>query len=144
MMFSRHYTVAEANASLPRLRRWFGMLHELDKELVVLHEQYAEVLENRWLSNVGGSELSRYLVLSVQWRNVIDSIFSLGVQIKDLDRGLCDFPHIQPETGDEVFLCWELSEPEVGFWHPVDTGYAGRQPLAPSGRDRAWLRDFER
>jgi hypothetical protein len=52
-----------------------------------------------------------------------------GVQVKDLDRGLVDFPARHPESGDLVLLCWHLGEDQVAFWHGLDEGFAGRKPL---------------
>jgi hypothetical protein len=52
-----------------------------------------------------------------------------GVQVKDLDRGLVDFPARHPQSGDLVLLCWHLGEDRVAFWHGLDEGFAGRKPL---------------
>jgi hypothetical protein len=49
------------------------------------------------------------------------------ILIKDIDRGLVDFPSII--GGKEVFLCWEKDEDDIEFWHDLDTGYAGRERL---------------
>ena len=57
----------------------------------------------------------------------------LGIVVRDIDRGLIDFPAIR--DGREVYLCWELDEERIGFWHDLESGYGGRQPLA--GRARA-------
>src|SRR5437763_15219958 len=54
---------------------------------------------------------------------------ALGIQLKDRRLGLVDFP--SEVGGRTVLLCWRLGEPEVQFWHEVDSGYAGRQPLSP-------------
>ena len=62
-------------------------------------------------------------------RPLVDQLHELGVQVKDLDRGLIDFPARHPQTGDTVLLCWELGEPEVAYWHELETGFAGRKPL---------------
>jgi len=51
----------------------------------------------------------------------------LGVQVKDLDEGLLDFP--ARHRGDDVLLCWKLGEPEVAWWHGLEEGFAGRKPL---------------
>jgi hypothetical protein len=51
----------------------------------------------------------------------------LGVLVKDLDRGLVDFPALR--EGEEVLLCWEVGEDEVAFWHGIEEGFAGRKPL---------------
>jgi hypothetical protein len=50
-----------------------------------------------------------------------------GVQVKDLDEGLLDFP--ARRDGEEVLLCWRVGEPEVAYWHGLDEGFAGRKPL---------------
>ena len=60
---------------------------------------------------------------------IVGQINELGVQVKDIDRGLIDFPARHPENGDTVLLCWELGEPDVGFWHSPEDGFAGRKPL---------------
>jgi hypothetical protein len=50
-----------------------------------------------------------------------------GIEIKDIQRGLVDFPMWR--DGEEVFLCWELAEDDIAFWHRIEDGYPGRQPL---------------
>ena len=60
---------------------------------------------------------------------IVGQINDLGVEVKDLDRGLVDFPARHPENGDTVLLCWELGEPDVAFWHSPEDGFAGRKPL---------------
>ena len=52
---------------------------------------------------------------------------SMEVVLRDLDRGLVDFPSLR--EGQEVYLCWEEGEDQIGFWHDPDTGFGGRQPL---------------
>ena len=52
-----------------------------------------------------------------------------GVQVKDLDTGLVDFPAEHPESGELVLLCWQLGEPRVASWHGLEEGFAGRKPL---------------
>ncbi len=77
------------------------------RELVALHE----------LAQKEGEALAR----------CISRIQAAGVQVKDLDEGLLDFP---ARRGDEeVLLCWRVGEPEVAFWHGLDEGFAGRKPL---------------
>ena len=54
-------------------------------------------------------------------------IDEIGVQVKDLEQGLLDFPSVM--DGETVLLCWRLGEKEIGFWHSVEDGFAGRKPL---------------
>jgi hypothetical protein len=57
----------------------------------------------------------------------IEAIHALGVLVKDLDTGLVDFPALR--DGEEVLLCWRVGEEEIGYWHGVDEGFAGRKSL---------------
>lgn len=61
--------------------------------------------------------------------SAVQELQDLGVQVKDIDRGLVDFPARHPESGDPVLLCWELGEPEVEHWHDLEAGFAGRKRL---------------
>jgi hypothetical protein len=57
----------------------------------------------------------------------VEQLERLGVVVKDLDRGLVDFPALH--RGEEVLLCWQVGEDEVAFWHGLEEGFAGRKPL---------------
>jgi len=63
----------------------------------------------------------------VELKTTLLEFFKREIQVKDLDRGLIDFPAMR--EGREVFLCWERGEDDIGFWHELETGYAGREPL---------------
>ena len=54
-------------------------------------------------------------------------IDEIGVQVKDLEQGLLDFPSVM--DGKMLLLCWRLGEKEIGYWHSVEDGFAGRKPL---------------
>lgn len=58
---------------------------------------------------------------------LVDKLQGLGVQVKDIDLGLLDFP--SEREGEVVLLCWRVGEDEIGYWHSVDEGFAGRKPL---------------
>jgi hypothetical protein len=60
-------------------------------------------------------------------QHALAEIEKLGVEVKDPATGLMDFPALR--DGDVVYLCWRYGEPCVGFWHPLETGFTGRQPL---------------
>jgi hypothetical protein len=68
--------------------------------------------------------------LLVEFERIESSVHALsemGCILKDINSGLVDFPTIR--NGREVLLCWRYDEPEVGFWHDAEAGFAGRQPL---------------
>ena len=60
-------------------------------------------------------------------KDALAEIDSIGVQVKDLEKGLLDFPCML--DGQTVLLCWKLGEKEIGYWHSIQDGFAGRKPL---------------
>ncbi len=126
--FYKHYTLDQARALLPQIRQWLkqmmdlrGVLEEHDKKVEALMEPGCDVggpLVNRWVEVMGNI---KEVLLEFQRREI---------QIKDLDRGLIDFPAVI--GGREVFLCWEQDEEDIEFWHDLDAGYAGRERLSGS------------
>ena len=60
-------------------------------------------------------------------RDTLAEIDEIGVQVKDLEQGLLDFPFVM--DGKTVLLCWKLGEKEIGYWHSTEDGFAGRKPL---------------
>ncbi len=60
-------------------------------------------------------------------RRLLETLEQSGIVLRDIDRGLVDFPSMM--DGREVYLCWELGEEEVAYWHELDGGYVGREPL---------------
>jgi hypothetical protein len=59
--------------------------------------------------------------------DTVAEIEEIGVQVKDLEQGLLDFPSVM--DGKTVLLCWKLGEKEIGYWHTAEDGFAGRKPL---------------
>jgi len=126
--FYKHYTLDQARALLPQIRQWLkqmmdfrGVLEEHDQKVEALMEPGCDVggpLVNRWVEVMGNI---KEVLLEFQRREI---------QIKDLDRGLIDFPAVI--GGREVFLCWEQDEEDIEFWHDLDAGYAGRERLSGS------------
>ena len=60
-------------------------------------------------------------------RDTLAEMDEIGVQVKDLEKGLLDFPSVM--DGRDVLLCWKLGEKEIGYWHTPEDGFAGRKPL---------------
>jgi hypothetical protein len=76
----------------------------------------------------GGSTVGALYITSLQQVSAnIKAIHELGVVVKDLDMGLCDFPHLR--DGRIVFLCWKMGEQEIRWWHETTSGYKDRCPL---------------
>jgi hypothetical protein len=124
--FRRLFTVEEANALLPTLGE---LLDDLALHRDALREK-APDLEPILLAasaNGGGRAGSEYGVEAYRLYLAVARIRELGVLLKDLDMGLLDFPH--ERDGRVVFLCWHPPEERVAYWHEIEAGYAGRQPL---------------
>jgi hypothetical protein len=124
--FAKHYTLEEARATLPRLRAIFGEIHKSKAALEQAESNVAEKIEKTG-GDVGGKAVNQAVSSMVHLRDHLLEISKMGIQIKDLDRGLVDFPSIR--DGHEVFLCWELEEDDIEFWHEIESGYAGRERL---------------
>ena len=129
----RHFTPEEANAALEQVRPLVEQLVSLRAEHVAALERQEE-LEGKIRGNGGGippaelaSATAAVDALARQMAQLVDEISSHGAEVKDLDTGLIDFPALR---GDEtVLLCWRLGEDEIGWWHRVEDGFAGRRPL---------------
>jgi hypothetical protein len=129
----RHFTPEEANDALVEVR-------PLVEQMVAHRRAHSEALERqeelegRIRGNGGGippaqlaeaaAEVEREARLLAQ---VIDEIGEHGAEVKDLDEGLIDFPALR--RGETVLLCWKLGEDRIRYWHTVEDGFAGRQPL---------------
>lgn len=129
----RHFTPDEANAVLEQVRPLVERMVERRREHVAALERQEE-LEGHIRGNGGGippAELAEAAAeverLERELARVVDEVVELGVQVKDLDEGLIDFPALR--RGETVLLCWKLGEPEIGYWHTLDGGFAGRRPL---------------
>lgn len=123
--FSKHYTLAEARALLPQLRVWLPQLQRLRRDLA----SYDQSTEPRLTDgdDFGGGKVNQWVRNLATFKELLEEFNCREIQVKDLDRGLVDFPAIQ--AGREVFLCWELEEDDITHWHDLDSGYAGRERL---------------
>ena len=125
-LFEKHFTVEEANALLPEVRGIVTRIQEARDQLIVDWEEAKPVLRNA-RQNGGGREASAYLTDLHELNQRMRKLSDLGVQLKDIEKGLVDFPAWR--EGEEVFLCWCLGEDAVHYWHDLQSGFAGRQPL---------------
>ncbi len=121
--FQKHYTREEARALLPQIRQWLGRLDELRKELERLEKRLASLGGN----DLGGDTVNQWIRHLADMQEILAEFHRREIIIKDLERGLIDFPAII--SGREVFLCWESDEEDVEFWHDLESGYGGRERL---------------
>jgi hypothetical protein len=125
LVHGRHFTRAEANALLPQLTALLGQLRDAKDELTDTdaHEALAEAAPTN-----GGGEQGRQVGMAfLEVRRLLETVEQAGIVLRDIDRGLVDFPAVL--DGREVYLCWELGEDDVAYWHDLQGGYGGREPL---------------
>lgn len=125
LRFDRHYTVAEAQALLPRVQQTLARLRELRKAINRYNNQLTRQFPQGF--DLGGPAVHQHVRRQFEWEDLLRNLDDQCIIVRDLDRGLVDFPSLR--DGREVFLCWEEGEPQIAYWHDLDAGYAGRQPL---------------
>ncbi len=123
--FQKHYRREEAESLLPQLRQWLQRLNTLRREAERSEKRITTMMHPG--HDVGGDLVNRWIRTLAEMQKLLEEFHRREIQIKDLERGLLDFPAII--GGKEVFLCWEQDEENVEFWHDLDTGYSGRERL---------------
>ena len=125
MNHARHYTVAEANAALGWVQERVDRLRAAREGLG--DEEAREALSEAAPANGGGEPGKVVSAAFLQLRDALHELQTMEIVLRDLERGLVDFPSMR--EGEEVYLCWEEGEDEIAWWHDPESGYAGRQPL---------------
>jgi hypothetical protein len=125
-MDERIFTLGEATSLLPHLRT---ILTKVVQEWEHIRKLNPEIQKARDAASFGG-----YSKFGVEYVGTVSELMSfiyqikeLGVLLKDAEKGLCDFPYIK--DGRMVYLCWQLGEDSIQYWHDIETGFAGREPL---------------
>ena len=132
MIASRHYTVEQANAALDWVQERIARLREAREGLS--DEEARAALGDAAPTNGGGAPGRVVSEAFLEMRTALVELQEMEVVLRDLDRGLIDFPSIR--DGQEVFLCWEEGEGEVAFWHELDAGVRGSSFLTDQGKAR--------
>lgn len=120
------FTIPEANQVIPVLEEH---LAAIKRGKAVLVRTKAEIARAAAKAGLGGGSVTgpHYIRSLEQISRGLQEIQELGVHLKDLDMGLCDFPYMM--DGRIVYLCWKLGEQEVRWWHETTSGYGSRKPL---------------
>ncbi len=130
-MEERIFTLTEAQALIPQLR---SVLEEINEEWNRIRELHPEIQKAR--DNAPFDGFSKFGVTYVEAVShlmvLMHQIKEMGVLLKDVDKGLCDFPYMR--QGHVVYLCWQLGEEDIQYWHDIEAGFAGREPLDETDR----------
>lgn len=123
------FTVEEANDLLPVVRPKLEAVRAHYETLRSLNAVVKEAAEAGQKNGGGGTPGgTRYVKALYEIGKITTELGAAGIQLKDYTRGLIDFPSMK--NGRVVLLCWQLGEPDrIGWWHDVEAGFAGRQPL---------------
>jgi len=129
----KQFTIEQANAMLPLVRAITEDLTTLARDVSERRQRFVMLAAGRDLGTpdpysselaVVEEELKRD---SIRLQGYVKELEELGVEPKGAVEGLVDFP--ATVEGRPAYLCWRLGEPEVMFWHDLESGFAGRQPL---------------
>ena len=122
------FTLQEANALLPSVKTIVGKIQRAHRSLVAYRDEAKKASEAAEQGGGGRGAGIAYAAVLTELTVQIGELESLGVQLKDFERGLVDFPSLR--DGRVVLLCWQMGEgDELEWWHDVDAGFAGRTPL---------------
>jgi hypothetical protein len=126
MRHERHYTREEATAALTAVAELLATMRDARERLT--DAEAREALTEAAPTNGGGSPGRHVSEAFLELRDAAARLQAMDLVVRDLDRGLVDFPAVM--DGREVYLCWvETEEESIGFWHDLDAGYMARQPL---------------
>jgi hypothetical protein len=135
--FDKLFTPEEANELLPRLSVLILDLQTRANRLRTVAQNLSET--DPLLADLDLGALLEHSPelrgIANEMANIAAQIESFGCFLKDIDRGLLDFPF--EVNGETAFLCWQFGEPQIIAWHPIEAGFAGRRPLA--GAPKTWL-----
>jgi len=127
----RTFTPDEANSALRQVRPLAERMVEVRRRLTELEDEQREVVRivagNGSGEGVGDARTPEFAKLARELQEIIDELTLIGVQVKDVDSGLVDFPAVR--EGESVLLCWRVSEPAVEWWHGLEDGFAGRKQV---------------
>ena len=132
-MAERLFTVEEANEALATIRPLAEEMVRRRRAILAAVEQRAQIARTAAGNGAGldPRKIDALDALAGRERDAlarcVSKIQEAGVQVKDLDTGLVDFPSLR--GGEEILLCWRVGEPEISWWHTSEAGFSGRRPL---------------
>jgi len=131
---SKRFNLAQARDLLP----YVGRLMREAVDLKARYQEAEQVIQgfSSQIMLMGGMDVDRSRVIEARGarersakklKECLEAVQATGCLVKDLDSGLVDFPTLF--RGQEVYLCWKLGERDIGHWHGVEEGFAGRKPI---------------
>jgi len=123
---TKHFKLVEARQTLLRAT---PLVEEMIALKASLDEHGLDVRRHPFFGGAGPNG-ERYFPRELERLvEILGELDGLGIQIKNIDQGLIDFPHLRA-SGEEVYLCHLAGEPDIDWWHPLEIGFAGRRPVS--------------
>ena len=123
--YKKHFSLQEAHALLPKVK---PKMQTIRNHFLTLKEAGFDVFAGKYKPGFHPGTQTDFPVEFEELRHIILEISKMGIEVKDLEYGLIDFPALR-SNGEEVFLCWKLDEEKIEFWHSLKSGFGGRQPI---------------
>ncbi|MCL4529305.1 MAG: DUF2203 domain-containing protein [Chloroflexi bacterium] len=122
----RYFTLEEANKTLDVIRPWMDDIQQIRNEILKHQPETWSVIEKS-AGNGGNPALSRMVTKFDRLDELLHRILATGAEVKDINTGLLDFLALR--NGQPVYLCWKYGEGKIEYWHEIEAGFAGRQPI---------------
>jgi len=123
---AHYFTQEEANAAVEVIKPIMAEVMLIRQEILDQQPEAWPVIEKA--AGNGGSQAASRLARSFERLDrLVHQIIDTGALLKDINTGLLDFPAWREDH--EVYLCWRYGEARIAFWHEIEAGFGGRQPL---------------
>lgn len=122
----RYFTLPQAKETLDHIRPLMDEVQAIRKTILEKQPEAWPAIEKS-AGNGGNRALSSMVQDFEKLEALVHRIQETGALIKDINLGLLDFPAMKDER--EVYLCWQYGEEDIAFWHEIEAGFAGRQPI---------------
>lgn len=123
---AKYFSLDEANKALESVRPLMDELQALRQRILASRPEAWPAIEKA-AGNGGNRAMSEMVREFEKLDSLVHQIQDTGAVLKDINLGLLDFPALR--DGEEVYLCWQYGEADIAYWHEIDAGYAGRQPI---------------
>ncbi|MCB0834326.1 MAG: DUF2203 domain-containing protein [Bacteroidetes bacterium] len=124
-LHKRHFSLIEARNLLKTVRNQCGRLVELKSQL---NELNYDIYKHAYFGGLGPNGAKFHPRELEELIDIVRDFEERGILIKSIEDGLIDFPSLRA-SGEEVYLCWKFNEEDILFWHTIEEGFNGRQPV---------------
>lgn len=125
MLHTRHFSLGEANELLEEIKPQIEEMIRLKRHLDSLGY---DVYRHQYFGGSGPNGTGSFPGEMEKLIEVIKQLSEAGIQVKGIDEGLIDFPHVRG-NGEEVYLCWKTGEDDIKYWHQIPDGFVGRRSI---------------